>query len=135
MAICNQVQLLNFQKARFLSEDAHNHRRKFKQQELSSDEKSKLSFYSSKQLDTLTVCELVEFQELYCKQQLFTGINSGKFHVSLEFDTPLHQNVKEWLKSYGYCLCPEKPVNYSAVWFYEDQSNVPESETKFELLW
>ncbi|MDO5556255.1 MAG: hypothetical protein Q4G09_06565 [Clostridia bacterium] len=135
MAICNQVQLLDFQKARFLSEDALNHRKRFKLQELSLNEKAKLSLYNSKQLNTLTVCELIEFQELYCKKQLLSGINSGKFYVSLEFSTILHQNVRLWLKSYGYYLCPNKPINYDAGCFYEVQHPTPESETKFELRW
>lgn len=135
MFVCNQVQLLYFQKARFLSEAAHKKSRKFQKLKLTLDEEKKLAAYSKMDISSLSTCNLVEFQELYCKQRLFVGINSGAFYVSLEFTTDIHDRVREWLKYNGYYLCLDKPIDYDAGWLAEAMHPTPESTTKFELRW
>ena len=102
---------------------------------LSSYENTQLQYYSKANILNLSEYEIIEFQELYCKQQLFVGITSGKFSVDLEFSTDIHSDVKNWLKSYGYYLCPDKPINYNAGWFQEFINPTPESTTKFNLRW
>lgn len=135
MFVCNQVELIPFQKARFLSEDAQKKRKRFKELKLTAKEESKLQSYSKMDITSFSECNLVEFQELYCKQQLLVGINSGKFHVPLEFSTDIHTKVRDWLKHYGYYLCPDKPIDYDAGWLAEAINPTPESTTKFDLRW
>ena len=135
MLVCNQVKLIYFQKARFLSEAAQKKHKNFQKLKLTASEKSKLQSYSKMDVSSLSECNLIEFQKLYCKQQLLVGINSGNFHVNLEFTTDIHTKVRNWLKHYGYYLCPDKPINYEAGWLAEAINPTPESTTKFDLRW
>lgn len=135
MFVCNQVYLLPFQEARFLSEDAQKKRKKFKELKLTMDEEKKLQHYSKIDVSSLSECNLVEFQELYCKERLFTEINSGRFFASLEFTIDVHSKVRDWLKYYGYYLCPNKPINYAYNRWEQVSDSILESTTKFELLW
>lgn len=135
MCVCNQVQFMYFQKARFLSESAHQNHDCFRKLKLTAEEERKLHVYSKIDVSSLYEYQLVEFQELYCKQQLFFGINSGQFHVNLEFSIDLHSKVKDWLKYYGYYLCPNKPIDYNKGWMAEVENPTPESTTKFDLRW
>lgn len=135
MFVCNQVQLIPFQKARSLSESAQKKHKTFRKLKLTADEEKKLQSYSKMDISSFSECNLVEFQELYCKQQLFEGINSGKFHVKLEFTTDIHSKIRDWLKNYGYYLCPDKPINHNAGWLAKIIKPTPESTTKFDLRW
>lgn len=135
MFVCNQVQLIHFQKARFLSEDAQKKHKHFRKLKLSAEEERKLQTYSKTDVFSLSECNLVEFQELYCKQQLLVGINSGQFNVNLEFPVDIHTKVRDWLKHYGYYLCPDKPIDYDKGWLAEVTNPTPESTTKFDLRW
>lgn len=135
MFVCNQVELLPFQKARFLSEDVLNKRKRFRELKLTTDEEKKLQYFSKMNVSSLNECSIVEFQELYCKQRLFVGINSGNFYVNLEFTTDIHHMVKVWLKSYGYYLCPDESFHYDDNSGARKINPAFETKTKFQLLW
>ena len=135
MFVFNQVEFIHFQKARFLSENAQKKHKRFRKLKLTAEEERKLQAYSKMDVSSLSECNLVEFQELYCKQQLLVGINSGNFHANLEFTVDIHTKVKDWLKHYGYYLCPDKPINYDNGWLVEVTNPTPESTTKFDLRW
>ena len=133
--IMSQIKLVNFQVARILSEWSHNNKPKFRRLTLIAVERKMYEAYCQKDVDTLSDCELVEFQKLYCKKRLTPAINAGKFLITLEFSKELRPEVKKWLKEYGFYLAPDKPIDYDKGWLYEAMHPTPESKTKFELRW
>lgn len=106
-----QIKLVDFEIARILSESASLRRMKFKKLTLIVAEREKYEAYSLRNVDTLSDCELVEFQKLYCKKRLTSALNSGKFEITLSLSVELRQEVKDWLKAYGYCLAPYQSKN------------------------
>ena len=138
LAIMN-VELIQFQEARFMSETNHRYLEKGKKIKkllsLSEDEQDTLNALEGKELISKS---LVLYQKLLIKKALYEGVNNGKFLYEINFGVPLEEEVKQWSRSFGYALSA-KPntiwVTGRDGWQYESIDSPPPSKTEFTLLW
>lgn len=133
------VELIQFQQARFMSEDNHRYLEKGKKIKkhlsLSEDEEDTLKALEGKDL---TARSLILYQKLLIKKALYEGVNNGRFLYEIDFGVPLEEEVKQWSRTFGYALSAKSNtiwVTGRDGWQYESIDSPPHSKTEFTLLW
>ncbi|MBO5142202.1 MAG: hypothetical protein J6C46_04275 [Clostridia bacterium] len=135
MTTCNHIPLMNFQEARRFSELAKNKYKKFKPFILSLHERELLVKLTKMEHSSLSQQDIITYQKLYCKKQLFYAINIGIYHVNLKFNSPIQQEVKDWINSHGYYLAPMDVNCKEKDWFDEFIFAEEKSTKEFDLRW